>query len=173
MRLFISALLFCLLALPCTAATRNPCEVISKAEAESLLGKRLEGPELSPRRTLCKYYEPGYGEAPAKNKLITIGLFYNDRPGPDDVKNRRQAIIEDKSVFRYTWQELPNFADAALWEWAGGYFGALYRGGTLEVAVKISGLPSEQGAMAAAKKFATRALELAATLLPFRFLDGS
>jgi len=40
-----------------------------------------------------------------------------------------------------------------------GYFGALYsfKGGTLEVAVKISGIP-EPAALAAAKKFFTRAM---------------
>jgi hypothetical protein len=141
-------------------ARKNPCEIITKAEAEALLGKKLEGPELSPRGTLCKYYEPGYGESPARNKLVTIGLFYSDSPGSDDVNNRRQAIIQDKSISPFTWTDLPHFADAALWEWAGGYFGALYafRGGTLEVAVKISGLSSEQTAQAAAKKFAARAL---------------
>jgi hypothetical protein len=148
-------------ALPaiCGATEKNPCDVITKAEAEALLGTKLQGPELSPRKLLCKYYEPGYGDSPAQNKLITIGIFHSDKPGPDDVNNRRQAILEDKSISPFTWKELPNFGDAALWEWAGGYFGALYafKGGTTEVAVKVSGT-SEQAAFGAAKKFATRAL---------------
>ena len=144
----------------CWGAKKNPCEIIAKAEAEALLGKKLEGPELSPRGTLCKYYEPGYGDSPTKNKLVTIGLFYSDSPGAEDVNNRRQAIMADKSISPFTWAELPNFGDAALWEWAGGYFGALYafRGGTLEVAVKISGLSSPEAAQTAAKRFAARAL---------------
>jgi hypothetical protein len=159
LRVYISICIALGFSAVCAAANKNPCEIITKIEAETLLGKKLVGPELSPRGTLCKYYEPGYGESPAKNKLITIGLFYSDRPGPDDVNMRRQAIIGDKSISPFTWKEIPNFADAALWEWAGGYFGALYafRGGTTEVAVKIGGL-TEQAAMAAAKKFATRAL---------------
>jgi hypothetical protein len=33
--------------------------MITKTEAESVLHAKLEGPELSPRKTLCKYYEPG------------------------------------------------------------------------------------------------------------------
>jgi hypothetical protein len=43
--------------------------------------------------------------------------------------------------------------------WAGGYLGVLYafKGGMTEVSVKISGIP-EQAALAAAKKFAARAL---------------
>jgi uncharacterized membrane protein YdcZ (DUF606 family) len=56
-------------------------------------------------------------------------------------------------------RDIPNIGDAAIWVWAGGYFGALYvfKGGTTEVAIKISGVP-EATALAAAKKFAVRAL---------------
>jgi hypothetical protein len=159
-----SCLLSCILIFIFSSASfavkKSPCDIITKAEAEALLGKRLEGPDLSPRGTLCKYYESGYGDSPAQNKLITIGLFYSDTPDYDSVSKRTQAIVQDKSISPFTWSELPNFADAALWEWAGGHFGALYafRGGTLEVAVKISGLSSQQAAQAAAKKFAVRAL---------------
>ena len=47
-----------------------------------------------------------------------------------------------------------------MWVWAGGSFGALYafKGGTLEVGVRISGI-SEEAALAAAKRFALRALK--------------
>lgn len=143
----------------CGAANKSPCDIIAKAEAEALVGAKLEGPELSPRKTLCKYYEPGYGESPAKNKLVTIGLFYSDHPGREGVNMRRQAILQDQSIRPVTSRELPDFGDAAIWVWAGRYFGALYtfKGGTLEVAVKVSGI-SEPAALAAAKKFAARAL---------------
>jgi hypothetical protein len=58
-----------------------------------------------------------------------------------------------------SYKELPDVGDAAFWVWAGGYYGALYafRGGMVEVAVKISGVP-ENMALATAKKLAARAL---------------
>lgn len=89
---------------------------------------------------------------------MTIGIWHSDRPSPGDVNNRRQAIIQDRSLLPVISREIPNFADAAIWVWAGGHLGALYafKGGTSEVAVKISGI-TEDAALNAAKKFATRA----------------
>lgn len=141
------------------AETKNPCDVITKTEAEAVVGTKLEGPQLSPRGTLCKFLEPGYGQAPSKNKLVTIGLFYFESPDPEAVNKRRQFVIQDRSLLPVISKELPNFGDAAIWVWAGGYFGALYtfKGGKVEVAVKISGI-SEEAALTAAKKFAARAL---------------
>jgi hypothetical protein len=143
----------------CSAEGKGPCEVITKSEAEAVVGGKLEGPQLSPRGTLCKYFETGYGTDPSKKKLVTIGLFPSDHPSPEGVNMRRQAILQDQSLLPVVSKELPDIGDAAIWVWAGGYFGALYtfKAGTLEVAVKISGI-SEQAALTAAKKFATRAL---------------
>ncbi len=138
---------------------KNPCELITKAEAESVVGGKLEGPQLSPRGTLCKFTEAGYGDSDAKNKMVTIGLFTSAAPDPGAVNMRRQFVLQDKSLLPVVSRELPGIGDAAIWVWAGGYFGALYtfKGGKLEVAVKISGA-KEEAALAAAKKFATRAL---------------
>ena len=45
--------------------SKNPCDVITKAEAEAVVGVKLEGPQLSPRGTQCKFTEPGYGDSDA------------------------------------------------------------------------------------------------------------
>jgi hypothetical protein len=131
--------------------------VITKAEAEAVLGVSTDPPE--PGRALCRYQEPGYGTDSSKRKQVTIGIWRSTAASPEDVNNRRNAIIKDKSLLPVSYKELPDFGDAALWVWAGGYYGALYayRGGTVEVAVKISGV-AENVALSTAKTFAARAL---------------
>ena len=133
------------------------CNVITQAEAEAVLGVSIDAPE--PSRALCRYQEPGYGVDPSKKKQVTIGIWRSTSASPGDVNNRRKVIINDKSLLPVAYKELPDFGDAAFWVWAGGYYGALYafRGGTVEVAVKISGVPQDV-ALRTAKKFATRVL---------------
>jgi hypothetical protein len=133
------------------------CNVITKAEAEAVLGVSIDPPE--PGINLCRYQEPGYGTDSSKKKQVTVGIWRSKAASPEDVNNRRNAIIKDKSLLPVSYKELPDFGDAALWVWAGGYYGALYayRGGTVEVAVKISGVP-ENVALSTAKTFAARAL---------------
>ena len=140
-------------------AQGKACSVITKAEAEAVVGTVLEPPQATPKGTTCRYLQAGYGEDPAKNKMVTIALFQTAEPHDTDVNLRRQAIADDRSLLPVVTREIPNFGDAALWVWAGGYFGALYafKGGTTEVGVKISGI-SEAAALTAAKKFAARAL---------------
>lgn len=86
-------------------------------------------------------------------------MFQTSEPHDTDVNLRRQAIADDRSLLPVVTREVPNLGDEAIWVWAGGYFGALYafKGGTIEVGVKISGI-SEAAALAAAKTFAARAL---------------
>jgi hypothetical protein len=133
------------------------CNVITKAEAEGVLGVSIDPPE--PGINLCRYQEPGYGTDSSKKKQVTVGIWRSKAVSPEDVNNRRNAIIKDKSLLPVSYKELPDFGDAALWVWAGGYYGALYayRGGMIEVAVKISGVP-ESVALSTAKTFAARAL---------------
>jgi len=133
------------------------CNVITRVEAEGVLGVSVDPPE--PGRALCRYQEPGYGTDSSKRKQVTIGIWRSTAASPEDVNNRRNAIIKDKSLLPVSYKELPDFGDAALWVWAGGYYGALYvyRGGTVEVAVKISGV-AENVALSTAKTFAARAL---------------
>jgi hypothetical protein len=133
------------------------CNVITQEEAEAVLGVSIDAPE--PGRTLCRYQEPGYGTDESKKKQVTIGIFRTVVADPEAVNARRNFIIHDQSPLPVTYKEVPNFGDAAFWVWAGGYYGALYvlKGGTLEVAVKISGVP-ENVALSNARKFAVRAL---------------
>jgi hypothetical protein len=156
--LTLCATAFALTTVPVAAQIRNPCNVITKAEAESLLGGPLIGPQPSPQGTLCKYYEDGYGETPARIKLVTIGVWI-DAPDEEAVNTRRLAVMKDSSLLPLRVKELAGPGDAAIWVWAGNRLGALYtfRGGTVQVAVKISGT-TEAAALAAARRFSVRAM---------------
>jgi len=144
---------------PSGAQIRNPCGVITKAEAEAVVGGPLVGPQVSPQGTLCKYYKAGYGESPSRIKLVTIGVWIDDQPDDEAVNTRRLSVMKDSSLLPLAVRELAGPGDAAIWVWAGNRLGALYafKGGTTEVAVKISGA-SQVAALAAAKRFAIRAL---------------
>jgi len=133
------------------------CNVITQEEAEAVLGVSIDSPE--PGRAVCRYQEPGYGIDESKKKQVTIGIFRSTVANPEAVNERRNFIIKDKSLLPVTYKEVPNFGDTTFWVWAGGYYGALYvlKGGALEIAVKISGVP-ENVALSTAKKFAARAL---------------
>ena len=143
----------------CYAQGKNPCAVITKAEAEAVVGTTLEGPQLIPGESLCKYLEPGYAVDPVNRKLVTIGLFHSESPDPEAVNERRQLLSQDRSLLPVISEEVPDFGDEAIWVWAGGYLGALYafKGGRTEVTVKISGI-TEKAALQAAKMIAARAL---------------
>lgn len=145
-------------AAPAFAQIRNPCNVITKAEAEAVVGGSLIGPQPSPQGTLCKYYEAGYGESPSKIRLVTIGVWIGE-PDGEAINTRRLASLRDSSLLPLQVKEIAGFADGAVWVWAGNRLGALYafRGGTTQVAVKISGVRQDL-ALSTAKRWATRAL---------------
>jgi hypothetical protein len=145
--------------IPSHAQVRNPCDVVTKTQAEALVGGPLIGPELSPSGNVCRYYEAGYGELASRIKLVYIGVFIVDRPDAEAVNTRRLAVARDKSLLPVTARELAGPSDAAIWVWAGNRLGALYtfRGGTTQVVVKISGIP-QNAALEAAKRFSIRAL---------------
>lgn len=159
-RLTLLAIASAILAIPASspAQIRNPCDVMTKAEAEAIVGGPLIGPELSPGRTLCKFYEAGYGESPSKIRLVTVGVWIGE-PDAEAINTRRLAAIRDSSLLPLSIRELTSPGDGAIWVWAGNRLGALYafRAGTVQVAVKISGVKQDV-ALAAAKRFAIRAL---------------
>ena len=142
---------------------KNACAIVSKAEAEAVVGAKLQPMEVSKKGTVCRFLEPGYDAAPAGKKHVTIDVYESDFPSANDANLRRDAISDDRSLSPVVVRELPEFADEAIWVWAGESFGGLYafKGGTLEVGVRISGI-SEEAALAAAKKFALRALKSSA-----------
>src|SRR6187549_1145574 len=92
------------------AQISNPCSVITKAEAEAIVGGPLIGPQPSPQGTLCKYYEAGYGESPSKIKLVTIGVWV-DRPDPEAINTRRLAAMRDSSMLPLVVKELTSPGD--------------------------------------------------------------
>jgi hypothetical protein len=140
----------------------NACAIVSRAEAEAVVGAKLQPAEVTRKGTVCRYLEPGYDAAPAGKKHVTIDVYESDFPNASDVNQRLDAIDDESSqapspaVVR----ELPEFADGAIWVWSGGSFGGLdaFKGGTVEVGIRISGI-AEEAALAAAKKFAARALK--------------
>jgi hypothetical protein len=145
--------------IPLHTQVRNPCDVVTKTEAEALVGGPLIGPELSPSGNVCRYYEAGYGEIASRIKLVYIGVFVAERPDAEAVNTRRLAVVRDRSLLPVAVKELAGPSDAAIWVWAGNRLGALYtfRGGTTQVVVKISGIP-QNAALEAAKRFSIRAL---------------
>jgi hypothetical protein len=159
-RLTILTIAYAIVTAPAslTAQITHPCDVITKAEAEAIVGGPLIGPQPSPKGALCNFYENGYGDSPSKIKLVTIGVW-NEAPDPDAVNNRRLAVMRDSSLLPLKVRELSGPGDAAIWVWAGNRLGALYafRNGTTEVAVKISGA-KQDAALAAAKRIAAHAL---------------
>jgi hypothetical protein len=112
----------CLLSFSLTAiasitcyAQTGPCDVITKAEAEAVVGVPLQSGQLTPGKTLCRFLEPGAElDAPGR-KQMTIGMFRSPTPHSDDVNNRRQAISQDKSLPNVVLTNVTNLGDQALW----------------------------------------------------------
>jgi hypothetical protein len=136
---FLACCLTAIFAATCYGQAKNPCEVVTQSEAESVVGVKLEPAQLSPKKTLCKYLEPGYGVDASRKKQVTVGIFVSATPDPVAVNNRRQFISQDQSLLPVTSRDIPNIGDAAIWVWAGGYFGALYafKGGTAAPLAKL------------------------------------
>src|SRR5512146_1637756 len=80
---------------PSMAQIHNPCGVITKAEAEAVVGGPLIGPQVSPLGTLCNYYESGYGESPSRTRLVTIGIWVENQPDDEAVNTRRLSVMKD------------------------------------------------------------------------------
>ena len=140
---------------------KNVCAIVSKAEAEAVVGAKLQPVEVSRKGTVCRFLEPGYDAAPAGKKHVTIDVYESDFPSANDANLRRDEIDDERlRQSPLVVRELPMFGDEAMWVWSGGSFGGLYafKGGVLEVGVRISGI-SEEAALAAAKRFALRALK--------------
>jgi hypothetical protein len=140
---------------------KNVCAIITRAEAEAVVGAKLNPVEVSKKGTVCRYLEPGYDAAPVGKKHVTIDVYESDFPSANDANLRRDEIDDERlRQSPLVVRELPMFGDEAMWVWSGGSFGGLYafKGGTLEVGVRISGI-SEEAALAAAKRFALRALK--------------
>src|SRR4051794_36774313 len=100
--------LACLGAGSWSGVAQNACSIITKAEAEAVVGTALQPPQATPKGTTCRFLEPGYGEDPAKKKQVTIAVFKTTDPHDTDVNLRRQAIADDRSLLPVVTHEVPN-----------------------------------------------------------------
>lgn len=121
----------------CFAQTdKKPCEFITKAEAESILGQTVQ---LSKDNAYqCLFVEPGFINRAPKNKQVSLSIWRSQTPLPNDWEERRKDLLNQKPP--QVAQELTDFADGAMWSPVAGAFYA-FKGGTIQVAVTITGIP--------------------------------
>lgn len=146
-----------LLASALPAQSEKPCNFLTKAEAESILGE-----SVVLRRDIdsdCWFVQNAFaGGTGANNRQISLSIWHFPAPKPDDVNSRRAGIAGNRGMAGVTVRDVADFADAALWSWTPRW-GRLnaFKGGTSEVEVTIGGI-DEAAALQNAKKLAARAL---------------
>ncbi|MEP6602057.1 MAG: hypothetical protein ABJB49_09655, partial [Nitrospirota bacterium] len=135
---------------------KKPCDVLPKAEAESIMGQPAELRDNNPFQ--CGYVETGWTNKPPKNKQVRLGVHTNASANPNDLADKWKNMADYPMPTR-TSKNLPNFADAAIWSWYQGHGGELdaYKAGTLSVSVLVTGLP-EDAALEHAKRIAAKVL---------------
>lgn len=139
------------------ALNQKPCNFLTKAEAESILGESVVQRRDSDYE--CWFVQNAFaGGTGANNKQIDLSIWRSPAPKPDDVNSRRAGIAGNRGMAGIAVRDVADFADAALWSWTPrwGRFNA-FKGGTSEVEVTISGI-DEAAALQNAKKLAARAL---------------
>jgi len=132
----------------------KPCAYLSKADAESMLGRRVVS--RSDNDYECWFWQEGFaGGATADNKQVHLSIWRYTSPQPSGIDAIRAAWARQQVSAR----NLTGFGDAALWSWLPGTGGTLeaFKGGTLQVEVTISGLP-EDTTLQNAKSLAARVL---------------
>ena len=135
---------------------KKPCDVLTKAEAEGIMGQPAEGRSSSPFD--CWYVETGWTNRPPKNKQVRLTVHTNAAPQPNELADTWKNMADHPMQTRVA-KNLPNFADAAIWNWYQGHGGELfaYKAGLISVSVIVSGLP-EEAAIEHAKKLAAKML---------------
>jgi hypothetical protein len=137
------------------ALNKKPCDFITKAEAESIVGASL----VVRRNTddECWYVESGFTDpAGPRNRQVFVNIWRSATPQRDDVSTTRANIAARQRTA--VTRDVPGFADAALWTWTPGA-GRLdaFKGGTIGVDVMVGGI-AEGPALQHAKVLAARAL---------------
>ena len=137
-------------------AGKTPCDFLSKAEAESIMGQPSQLRSSNPFD--CWYVETGWTNKPPKNKQVRLGIHTNAAPHPNELADSWKNMADYPMPTR-TSKNLPNFSDAAIWNWYQGHGGELYayKAGMISVSVIVSGLP-EDAALEHAKKLAATML---------------
>jgi hypothetical protein len=139
------------------ALNQKPCNFLTKADAESILGQSVV--QRSDSNYDCWYVQDGFaGGTGANNKQIQLSIPRTTSPNADAVNKARAGIASDRTMSATVSRDVADFADAAIWSWTPrwGSFVA-FKGGTIEVDVIIAGI-DEAAALQNAKKLAARAL---------------
>jgi len=135
---------------------KKPCDVLPKAEAEAIMGQPADLRDNNPYQ--CGYVEIGWTNKPPKNKQVRLGVHTNPAASPNDLADQWKNLADYPMPTR-TSKNLPNFGDAAIWNWYQGHGGELFafKGGTIVVSVLVTGLPDD-AALEHAKRIAAKML---------------
>jgi len=135
-------------------AVEKACKYLTAADAEAILGQPVV--LQNENDDDCWFAQQGFvaGMNHPNDKQVQVHIFRSTSPHPGDLNGRRAQAAQA----RMTVTDLPGFADAAIWQ-RGGDYGELhaFRSGTLEVVVRIGGMP-EDAALQHAKEVAAKAL---------------
>lgn len=135
---------------------KKPCEVLTKSEAESIMGQPADLRSINPFD--CWYVETGWTNKPPKNKQVRLTAHTNAAPQPNELADTWKNMADYPMPTR-TSKNLPNFVDGAIWNWYQGHGGELfaYKAGLISVSVIVSGL-SEDAPLEHAKRLAAKML---------------
>jgi hypothetical protein len=135
---------------------KKPCDVLTKADAESIMAQPAEWRQNNPFQ--CDYVETGWTNKPPKNKRVSLSVSTAASPDANAVADVWKNLADHPMPTRVS-KNLPNFADAAIWNWYQGHGGELfaYKAGTISVSVLLTGL-AEDAALQHAKAIATKML---------------
>lgn len=135
---------------------KKPCEVLTKAEAEAVMGKTADLRGNNPFD--CWYVETGWTNKPPKNKQVRITAHTNPAPQANELADTWKNMADNPMPTR-TSRNVPNFVDGAIWNWYQGHGGELfaYKAGMISVSVIVSGL-AEEAALEHAKRLAANML---------------
>jgi hypothetical protein len=139
------------------ASNQKPCRLLTKSEAETILGHSVVLRNDSAYD--CSFVQDGFiGGTGPNSKQVSLSIWRSAMPKPDDVSTRRASIASDHTSHLAV-RDIADFADAAIWSWTPGW-GRLnaFKGGTVEVEVVIGGLQAEGTVLQNAKNLASRAL---------------
>jgi hypothetical protein len=135
---------------------KKPCEVLTKAEAESIMGQPADLRGNNPFD--CWYVEAGWTNKPPKNRQVRVTAHTNPAPQPNELADTWKNMADHPMPTRIS-KNLPNFVDGGIWNWYQGHGGELfaYKAGVISVSIIVSGL-SEEAALGHAKRLAANML---------------
>src|SRR6185295_19834185 len=119
------------------APNQTLCSLLTKAEAESILGEPVV--QQASSASLCRYIQNGYvGGTGPNNKQLSLAVAHAQSPNVEGVKSRRTAIARDTALEGVMVREVTDFADAALWSWTTRW-GRLnaFKSGNIEAQVTV------------------------------------